>query len=442
MASTVLVIHIPGLSPQLMKRLDRMPTLKSMVQAGWFKPFRPSFPALAPSVDASILTGKPVREHGILGHVRFDRETFQPLVNENCTRLIGVADRLWHFGKRKTKDFTTAVLFWNNMLYSDCDFYLTTNPIDTGRGDIPAPGYSRPKDLFPKVCEAIGEYNPRWFWGGETSIQGSQWMMRATRYVLEKHQPNLVLTWMPQLEISLQKYGLNSPQMLIELGKVDGLLKELYAYCQEQKFTVVVLSEYGMTDVKDAVLINRILRDTYFQEVREYQGKEYLDYGTSKAFAVVDHQIAHVFVRDKLVKPIKDLLVEVPGIELVLDADGQREHQVNHARCGDLILVATKDRWFSYYWWKENAEEKAPHWARAVDMVRKGSYDPLELFQDARSKQVDFNLLQNVKASFGRQPKDPMEMGVVICNKRGSERPPEMINATEFGKLLLQMTGV
>lgn len=441
MSSSVVVIHIPGLSPLLMKRLDRMPTLKSMVQSGFFKPLRPTFPALGPSVDASILTGKNVREHGILGNVRYDRDSHLPIVGENSSRYVA-GERLWNVAKKKKPDFTTAVLFWNHMLYSDCDFYVTTNPIATGKGEVVNPGYSRPKDLYTKIVEAIGEYNPKWFWGGETSIQGSQWMMKATRFVLEKHQPNLVFSLIPQLEIALQKYGLNSPQLLIELGKVDGLLKDLVAFCQEQKHTVVVLSEYGMTDVKDAVLLNRILRDTYFQEVREYQGKEYLDYGTSKAFAVVDHQIAHVFVRDKLVKPIKDLLVEVTGIDMVLDAAGQKEHHVDHARCGDLICVAARDKWFAYYWWKEGGEEKAPPFAKTVDMARKGAYDPLELFQDVRTKQVDFENLQGIKASHGRLPKDVNDMGVFVCNKKSADKPADIMNAYELGKMFLHLCGI
>ncbi len=441
MSSSVLVIHVPGLSPGLMKRLDRMPTLKSLVATGFFKPLRPTFPALGPSVDTSILTGKNPKDHGILGTVRFDRETFQTYVHENSARLV-TGDRIWNVAKRKKNDFTTAALFWGHTLYSDCDIYLTTNPVPSGKGEYLPVGYSRPKDLYPKLVEAIGEYNHKWSWGGETSIQGSQWIMKATKFVLEKYSPNLVLTLVPQLEIALQKYGLNSPHLLIELTKLDGLFKELVAFSNENHYTVVVLSEYGMTDVKDAVLINRVLRDTYFQDVREVGGKEYLDYGTSKAFAVCDHQIAHVYVRDKLVKPIKDLLVMVPGIELVLDADGMRDHHITHPRCGDLVCVATKDRWFAYHWWKEDGEEKAPPFAKSVDMVRKGAYDPLELFQDVRTKQVDFTQLQSVKASYGRLPRDTNEMGVFVCSKRTAERPQEIMTALDIGKFILYLCGV
>ncbi len=440
MSSTVLVIHVPGLSPLLMKRLDRMPTLKSLVQTGYFKPLRATFPALMPSVDASILTGKPPKDHGILGNVRFERDLVEPRYGDNASRIVA-GERIWQTAKKKKPDFTTAVLFWSNILYSDVDFYLTGNPLHTGK-ELALAGYGRPKDLFVKVSEYAGEFNPKWLWGAEASIQASQWIMKATRFVLEKYQPNLVFTMIPQLELSLQKWGLNSPQILIELGKVDGLLKEVVGYCNEKKYTVVVLSEYGLTDVKDAVMINRILRDTYFQEVREYQGKEYLDYGTSKAFALCDHQIAQVFVRDKLVKPIKDLLVEVPGIETVLDAEGMKEYNVTHPRCPDLIAIASKDRWFSYYWWKEGGEEKAPPFAKSVDMVRKGCYDPVEIFQDARSKMVDFNLVQNVKASYGRVSKDQNELGIFLCGRRTADKPADIMNAVEIGKTLLQLCGI
>src|SRR5439155_17811729 len=61
---------------------------------------------------------------------------------------------------------------------------------------------------------------------------------------------------------------------------------------------VWVVSEYGHCDVSRPVYLNRVLRSAGLLEVRKGPFGEQLDLYGSRAFAVVDHQLAHVYVQD------------------------------------------------------------------------------------------------------------------------------------------------
>src|SRR6185436_5236768 len=145
---------------------------------------------------------------------------------------------------------------------------------------------------------------------------------------------------------------------------------------------VVVLSEYGITPVAGPVHINRILRREGLLEVRrEDVAGEQLDAGASEAFAVADHQVAHIYVkRRERVAEVAELLRVQPGIEEIWDDAGKRANGLDHPRSGELIAISMPNRWFTYYHWLD--DDRAPDYARTVDIHRKPGYDPAELFID------------------------------------------------------------
>jgi predicted AlkP superfamily pyrophosphatase or phosphodiesterase len=219
---------------------------------------------------------------------------------------------------------------------------------------------------------------------------------------------------------------------------------------------VVVVSEYGIEEATGHVLINRALREAGLLAVQETLGWELLDAGASRAFAVADHQLAHVYVRDpEDLGKVAEILRALPGIERVLDAEGKRELGLDHPRSGELVAVAAPGYWFVYYYWLD--DRKAPDFARTVDIHRKPGYDPVELFLDpdrplvkARvawtlaKKIAGFRYLMDViplrpdlvKGTHGRITTDPDQGPLVICsNPRGKK---DKLHQTEFKALLLE----
>jgi predicted AlkP superfamily pyrophosphatase or phosphodiesterase len=226
----------------------------------------------------------------------------------------------------------------------------------------------------------FGQFPLFQFWGPATSILSSQWIGRAAMAIEERYRPTLQLVYLPHLDYCLQKLG---PQGEIseDLAGIDALCGELLDYFRERGCRVVVLSEYGITQVQRPIHPNRVLREAGLLSLKLDLGREYLDPGTSRAFAVADHQVAHVYVRDRRdLTAVSAVLRALPGVEQVLDREGKRAHGLDHERSGDLVLIADASSWFTYYWWLDDA--RAPDYARTVNIHAKPGYDPCELFVD------------------------------------------------------------
>ncbi len=92
------------------------------------------------------------------------------------------------------------------------------------------------------------------------------------------------------------------------------------------------------------------MRKSGYITVREEVGGEILIPGGSRAFAVADHQIAHIYIEDPDdIEPVKRLIEAVPGVEKVLDDEGKKNFDLDHERSGELIAIAEPDAWFTYY---------------------------------------------------------------------------------------------
>ena len=126
---------------------------------------------------------------------------------------------------------------------------------------------------------------------------------------------------------------------------LDAVLAPLLDDARAAGTTVVALSEYGITPVRRPVDINRALRRAGLLEVHTQDGMEYLDPTASRAFAVADHQIAHVYVRrPEDVAATRDALAGIPGIAQLLDDEGKKEYGIDHPRAGELVALAEPRR--------------------------------------------------------------------------------------------------
>jgi hypothetical protein len=181
---------------------------------------------------------------------------------------------------------------------------------------------------------------------------------------------------------------------------VDRLVGGLLDECRARNARPIVLSEYGIEAATQPVYVNRALREAGLLTVRDELGRDALEPMMSPAFAVCDHQIAHVYVRDNTGTPQHDhvhaqsnspthashiqcvakVLAALPGVESVLDRAAQAALQIDHQRSGDLVVTAQPGAWFAYPWWLDDA--RAPDFARCVDIHKKPGYDPCELLID------------------------------------------------------------
>jgi predicted AlkP superfamily pyrophosphatase or phosphodiesterase len=367
-----------GLTPALIGKST--PNLVRFRDDGALRPLRTVTPAVTCSVQSTFLTGTLPREHGIVGNGWYFRDLAQVWLWRQSNHLVH-GEKIWDTGKKRDPGFTTAKLFfWYNM-YSGADFSVTPRPMYTADGRKLPDVYSEPPGLRDALTKALGTFPLFEFWGPRAGIASSRWIARSAEHVVNEHAPTLTLVYLPHLDYDLQRFGPNDPRIQKALGAIDDVVGELLEFAKKRAMRVVVLSEYGITAVSDAVHPNRALRDAGFLRVREELGLEQLDPGASAAFAVSDHQIAHVYVKDPArIADVRAVLQKLPGVETVLDAEGKRAVGLDHPRAGELVLLSTADRWFSYYFWQDDA--RAPDYARTVDIHAKPGYDPVELFLD------------------------------------------------------------
>ncbi|MER9227058.1 alkaline phosphatase family protein [Mesorhizobium sp. M0664] len=359
-----------------------MPRLSALARSGATTSLQTVMPAVTCSVQATFMTGLTPAHHGVVGNGWLFRDQMEIQFWRQSNRLVG-GEKVWETGKRRDPAFTCANMFWWYNMASSHEIGATPRPIYKADGRKLPDCYTVPASLRDQLKERLGPFPLFQFWGPATSIASTRWIADATKLVMTESDPTLTLVYLPHLDYDLQRFGPNTthPAVQKSLTEIDGVAGELIDAAQASGRSVVVLSEYGVTSVDRPIHINRALREAGLLSVREEDGGELLDPMTSKAFAVADHQIAHVYVADTLLLPkVRALLTELPGVEQVYGADDKSVIGLDHARSGELVAIADARSWFSYYYWTDDF--RAPDFARTVEIHRKPGYDPVELFLD------------------------------------------------------------
>lgn len=376
------VINVVGLTRELIG--ENTPFLAQWSAQGKIAAIQTALPAVTCTMQSCYLTGKWPSEHGIVANGWYFRDECEIKFWRQSNRLV-TAPKLWEVAKQQNPRFTCNNLFWWYNMYSSVDGSVTPRPIYAADGRKFPDCYTHPAELRDKLQAELGPFPLFHFWGPKTSILASQWIAEAAKKV-ELWQPaTLSLVYLPHLDYDLQRLGPHHPAVSQELQAIDAVCKDLVNFYEQQGAHVIILSEYGITPVNRAVAINRTLREQGYIQVRHEQGGELLDAGASRAFAVADHQLAHIYIKDpKDIDKVRFLVEAIPGVEQVLGEVEKPLHHLNHPRSGELIAIAAPDAWFSYYYWLDDS--KAPDFARIVDIHRKPGYDPAELFIDPTIK--------------------------------------------------------
>lgn len=388
------VIDIVGLSSLLIG--EHTPFLKNYLTQNHLQTILPMLPAVTTAVQSTFVTGKWPSEHGIVGNGWYDRTDCEIKFWKQSNKLVGV-EKIWERAKRADPSFTVSKMFWWYNMYSSADYAVTPRPNYLADGRKMPDCYSHPAALRDELQQELGQFPLFKFWGPGADISSTQWIADATLYTDKKYDPTLTFVYLPHLDYCLQKYGPDLSKIDTHLRGVDKVVEQLVNYYSAKNTRIILLSEYGITPVSRPIHINRILRENGLLSIRTERGLELLDAGASRAFAVADHQVAHVYVNDpSALEQVKSIVSGVPGVAMVLNREQQKAHHIDHGRSGDWVLVADEDSWFTYYFWMDDAV--APDYARVVDIHKKPGYDPVELFMTSKLRAA-YKLLRK-KAGF------------------------------------------
>lgn len=372
------VINVVGLTSALLG--PDTPHLNALRSEGSAAPIRATFPAVTCTAQSTYLTGQLPRRHGIVGNGWYFRDLAQVMFWRQSNHLV-IGEKLWDTARLRDPACTTAQMFWWYNMYSSVDWSATPRPIYPADGRKVLDIYTSPSDLRDRLVSELGSFPFFQFWGPGSGRESSQWIADAAEAVDRWHSPTLLLAYLPHLDYDIQRFGTGHERTRVSVREIDEVCGRLIARCRERGRRVIVLSEYGLVDVSRPVHINRALRQAGVLAVRDELGTDALDPGASTAFAVADHQVAHVYVSDHgQIDRVRRIVEQLPGVEHVLDRRRQVAFGIDHERSGELVAIAAADAWFTYYYWMDDG--RAPDYARTVDIHRKPGYDPVELFLD------------------------------------------------------------
>ncbi len=430
----VAVINVVGLTKGLIS--DKTPAIKAFAESRELSSFAPVFPAVTCSAQSTYLTGTDIGEHGIVGNGWYDREFSELRFWKQSNHQVH-GEKIWDKMKRTHEAAKCANMFWWYNMYSTADFTATPRPMYPADGSKVFDIHTQPMGMRESIKADLGDFPFPAFWGPAAGIQSSRWIAESAKWIETAEQPDLNLVYLPHLDYCLQKYGPNAPEVVPELEAIDQVVGDLVAFYEALNIDVVVLSEYGISEVNRAVHLNREFRQRGWIQVKDELGLETLDCGSCRAFAVADHQVAHVYINDVTIRDeVMELLNGLEGVEEVRVPSDIWGEGIATERAGDLIAISTSDAWFTYYYWED--DDKAPDFARCVDIHRKPGYDPVELFIDpeltfAKVKIASFLLKKKlglralldvipldaslIKGSHGRDRVPESEQPVFIANK-------------------------
>jgi predicted AlkP superfamily pyrophosphatase or phosphodiesterase len=434
-ANRVIVLDLACLTPEHLEDEARTPTLCQLAREGWSTPLLPPFPAVTSTCQATLITGASPREHAVVGNGLYERDRFAVRFWDLPSTLLG-PDKVWARVRRANPVATTALLFLQTSMYADAEVVVTPAPLDQ-HGELVTWCYSKPVGYYEQLAERHGPFDSL------AANGSSEWIVQVALDTLREHQPTLTWVYLPELDYSAQRFGPDSETFTIALVTTDRLVRTfldgLKALGPVQDLAIVVLSEYPSRSVTRPVYLNRILREAGLLSVREIAGREYLDLELSRAFAMVDHQMAHLYLKPEAEAATRAAIWGQPGLEKLLGDLEKRELAIDHPNSGELIAVAEADAWFPYYWWLD--DEKAPPFALRVAPRQKPGYDPLELFADPTSGSVPLDA-SLVKGSNGRPAdRDPARPVLIAYGAGLPRRPAGEVPMTAIADLVLGLLG-
>lgn len=456
----VAVLNVVGLCERHLGA--HTPQISAFVRNGSLHHVEPVLPAVTCTAQSTYLTGLPPGEHGAVANGWYHRELAEVQFWKQSNHVVH-GRKLWEDLRSRLPGFTCAKLFWWYNMYSSADYSITPRPMYPADGRKFFDVYSWPYSIRPEVKQKLGEFPFPGFWGpaaGKASPAGgpdcaTRWIADSAKWIEEKYSPTLNLVYLPHLDYNLQRVGPNHPSIAVDLKQIDDIVGDLIRFFSARNIQVVLLSEYGITEVTRPIHLNRIFRERGWLTIKEELGLELLDAGNSRAFAVADHQVAHVYVNDRsILTQVRDAVCGAAGVETVLGSEEQVARGLKHDRAGDLIAVADSKSWFTYYYWME--DRRAPDFARCVDIHRKPGYDPVELFVDPAlavpklkiawrllQKKLGFRMLMDlipldatlVKGSHGARPESPLDFPVLVLPGKATATAPPIAATSVYGLL-------
>jgi predicted AlkP superfamily pyrophosphatase or phosphodiesterase len=364
--------------------LELAPRLSQLAARGWIRALGEPLPAVTCTAQATMLTGREPNGHGVVGNGWYFRDTGEVRFWRQANSLIQ-AEPLYETARRVSSErghaLRVAKLFWWFNEGAAVDWSITPKPFYGADGNKIFGISGTPAGLTDRLEGKLGRFPFHTFWGPSAGLACTQWIAHCAAEMLATERPDLTLVYLPHLDYDPQRFGPSQCDMTLLVGELDDACAPLIDEAKKHGARIWVVSEYGHCDVSRPVYINRALRRAGMLVVRPGPFGEVFDPLASAAFAVCDHQLAHIY----LSKPadaarVREIVAAESGVAQAYSGDERAEIGLDHPRSGEIVALSQPDAWFAYPFWLD--DRLAPDYARTVDIHRKPGYDPCELFFD------------------------------------------------------------
>jgi len=441
MSVRVILLSIPGLRRE---DLAAMPNLRGMAESGEQAVLAPSFPCVTCPVQANMTTGRTPREHGVIANGFYYRERHEFEMWTAWNECIE-APQIWDILHRDRPGTTSAVWFPLHSKGCGADYICTPAPKHNPDGTESLWCFTRPENLYEELLPQLDHFPLQHFWGPLANIFSSQWIADSAIEAARRYQPDFFYIYLPHLDYAAQKTGPDSEIAQISTAQLDEVIgklrSEMTAAYGDPEPLWIVASEYTIVPVDHVTYPNRVLREAGLLAVRDEADGEHLDLTGSRAWAMTDHQLSHVFVEGRdasVIEQVVELFTGHEGIAEVLHGSRLAEYHLDHGNCGDVVLVSAPSSWQAYYYWLDDA--RAPGFARKVDIHNKPGYDPVEMHVDLVKWGIPLDATL-VRGSHGAPALLDSQRGPIIASRPGVLGQSEVAD-TDVAAIVLRQFGL
>lgn len=361
-----------------------------------FRPAASAFPAVTCTAQATFRTASEPRAHGMASNGFFSRTLQRPSFWEQSAALVR-GPRIWDAAR--AAGATVGLYFWQQSLGESVDFLVSPAPIHKHGGGMIMRNYAQPAEMGDRLDRVCGTFPLHRYWGPLASPKVGRAVLANFFAMCDVHEPDFAFLYLPTLDYEAQRHGPDHPAADRALLEFQHELETLAAFSARKGAQLTVCGDYEIAAVdQPPARPNATLRAANFFRVRPVAGRAYPDFYASRAFAMCDHEIAHVYVRHPDdVDAVARLLRETGDYERV---EIRADQDWAHPASGEILLVARRGSWCAYPWWSDRRE--APDWATHIDIHNKPGYDPCELFLDRSFPPKTCQDLTRVRGTHGR----------------------------------------
>ena len=360
-----LIVNVAGLGWETCQRFG----LKE-INGFKFKPAHSVFPAVTCTAQASLRTATLPREHGMVANGVFLRNLQRPAFWEQSSMLVD-GERIWATAKKK--GYTVGMFYFQQSLGESVDELISPWPIHKHHGGMILKNYSRPINKHPNGYDE--DFPLHKYWGPLADAKVGN---RIVNDIISFAECDIAFVYIPTLDYDLQRYPATDKHCAKAISLLNQQLQKLFNFAKAQNAEITILGDYEITEVTlPPAQPNLTLRRAGLFAVRNVLGRLYPDFNHSRAFAMVDHEIAHVYIKNEADIPIVKNCLNASGDYWLIEERVPKTDWA-HSNSGELLIQAKQGSWCAYPWW--TLPKEAPDYATHIDIHSKPGYDPCELF--------------------------------------------------------------